>query len=386
MRTRYATGVAALAAIAALALIPIGATAAPTDGLVHHPPLVRALTIHALPNPINAGDPVVIFGRLFGRHHADRLVVLYHHLAGLRGRFSPVQTTQTDAGGAYEFTRADGRVDTNRSWFVAAYGSRSRIVSERVAALISVNVTGPGGVPEPDGSVLQTGPGFTYTFAGNVDPGRPGALVLLQRQGGNNGNNWATIGRGHLDASGNYSIPHVFVFPSSGDGSANVRIYMPNDVRNIRSASDPLSYEIEQTQNPSLTINAVANPIVEGQADAIKGIDAQGSGRLLTLWGRTAHRGFSVLGTTVTTAGGAYTFNVMPVFNTAYRVVGTRGSGGSTGSTGSTGTTGSSGTTGAFTPKEARVQPPSHSQNSGAVSPARCRWAQPSAVHSRGSS
>ena len=54
---------------------------------------------------------------------------------------------------------------------------------------------------------------------------------------------------------------------------------MRNDVRNIASASDPLSYEIEQTQNPNLTINAVANPIVEGQTDAINGIDAQGAGR-----------------------------------------------------------------------------------------------------------
>ncbi len=51
---------------------------------------------------------------------------------------------------------------------------------------------------------------------------------------------------------------------------------MPNDVRNIASASDPLSYEIEQTQNPNLTINAVANPIVEGQSDTVKGIDAAG--------------------------------------------------------------------------------------------------------------
>ena len=346
MRTRYATGVAALAAIAALAVIPIGATAAPTDGRVHHPPLVRALTIHALPNPINAGDPIVIFGRLFGRHHADRLVVLYHHLAGLRGRFSPVQSTRTDAGGAYEFTRADGRVDTNRSWFAAAAGAHSRVLNERVAALVSLAVTGPGGVSEPDGSVLQTGPGFTYTFAGTVDPGRPGALVLLQRQGANNGNNWSTIGRGTLDANGNYSIAHVFVFPSSDDGSANVRILMRNDVRNIASASDALSYEIEQTQNPNLTINAAANPIVEGQADIVKGIDAQGPGRLLTLWGRTAHRGFTVLGTTVTTAGGAYAFPVLPVYNTAYRVVATRGSRHSTVGTGSTGGTGSSGTTG----------------------------------------
>src|SRR5580704_3996582 len=91
--------------------------------------------------------------------------------------------------GAYEFPRADGRVDTNRSWFVAAAGARSRVVNERVASLITVNVTGPGGVSEPDGSVLQTGPGFTYTFAGTVTPGKAGATIVLQRQGAGGGNN-----------------------------------------------------------------------------------------------------------------------------------------------------------------------------------------------------
>src|ERR1700739_4120246 len=94
MRTRYAVGVAALAALAALALIPIGATAAPTDGRLHHQPLVRAITTHALRNPITAGAPFVIYGRLFGRHHANRLVVLYHHPAGLHSRFTPVQRTR----------------------------------------------------------------------------------------------------------------------------------------------------------------------------------------------------------------------------------------------------------------------------------------------------
>ena len=73
--------------------------------------------------------------------------------------------------------------------------------------------------------MLQTGPGFTYTFAGTVDPAAAGAPVLLQRQGGNNGNNWVTIGRGRLDAGGNYSIPHVFVFPSSGDGNATCGLH-----------------------------------------------------------------------------------------------------------------------------------------------------------------
>src|ERR1700676_731766 len=121
MRRRYTGGGAGLAAITAMALISAGAAA--------HPRLLppsAAVTIHAQPELITAGDPVVIYGRLFGRHHAGRLVVLFHHLAATRGGFSPVQVTRTDATGAYEFGRADGAVQTNRAWYVAAGGVRSR--------------------------------------------------------------------------------------------------------------------------------------------------------------------------------------------------------------------------------------------------------------------
>src|SRR5580693_4902334 len=87
MRPRFLGGAAAIAAGAAIALIPVGAGAAPRHVFRH-----RAVTIHAVPNPISAGDPVLIFGRLFGRHRGDRLVVLFHHVATARGGFSPVQT------------------------------------------------------------------------------------------------------------------------------------------------------------------------------------------------------------------------------------------------------------------------------------------------------
>ena len=129
MRPRHLGGAGALAACAVIALAPVGAGASP-----HHGPPPRAITIHAVPDPITAGDPVVIFGRLFGHHRANRLVVLFHHLAAAPGGFAPVQATRTDATGAYEFTRADGRVDTNRAWFVVAGGVHSRAVRERVAA------------------------------------------------------------------------------------------------------------------------------------------------------------------------------------------------------------------------------------------------------------
>jgi hypothetical protein len=349
MRPRYLGGAAAAAAVA-IALIPAGAGAVPRHGR-HFP--FRAVTIHVQPDPIAAGDPVVIYGRLLGRERAGRLVVLFHHLAGVRNGFSPVQTTRTDAAGAYEFSRADGRVDTNRAWYVAAAGVRSRVVVERVQALLTLNVTGPGGVSEPNGSVLQTGRGNVYTFAGTATPGRAGATVLLQRQGSGAGNHWATIGRGQLDASGSYSIPHVFVIPSSQNGDATIRVLLRDDVINVDSPSDTLSYEIEQTQNPNLTIEASANPILEGSHDTISGVDANGSGQLLTLEARTIRHGFGAIATTVTGSGGRYSFDVTPIYNTAYRVLATRsahassGGGGSTGVTGSTGPTGGSGSTGA---------------------------------------
>ena len=331
MRLKYVSGAATVVACAAIALTAVGAGAAPGHVFRHH-----ALTIHAQPNPITAGDPVVIYGRLFGRRHAGRLVVLFHRAALAPGRFVPVQATRTDSTGAYEFSRADGAVLTNRSWLVESAGARSRMVLERVAALVSLTVTGPGGVSEPNGSVLQTGSKYVYTFAGTVTPGRAGATVVLQRQGASHGNSWATIGKGRVAADGSYSIPHIFVIPSSQNGDATVRVLLRNDVRNIDSPSDSLSYEIEQTQNPKLTINAASNPIVEGGSDTVSGVDAAGQGQLLTLYARDYRHSFGAIATTTSGKGGSYSFNVTPIYNTAYQVVSASGPTGSTGTTGTT--------------------------------------------------
>ncbi len=333
MRLRYVSGAAAVVACASIAFGAVGAGAAPP----RHPFRLHAITIHAQPDPITAGDPVVIFGRLFGRLHSGRLVVLFHRAYGLRGGYVPVQVTHTDSTGAYEFTRADGAVLTNRGWFVESAGAHSRTVFERVAAIVSLAVTGPGGVSEPNGSVLQTGGKYVYTFAGTVTPARAGATIVLQRQGGGNGNNWFTIGRGSVAANGSYSINHVFVVPSSQNGDATIRVLLRNDGRNIDSPSDTLSYEIEQTQNPALTINAAENPIVEGAGDMITGVDAAGQGQLLTLYGRDYRHSFGAIATTMSGPGGSYTFNVTPVHNTAYQVVAAAAPTGSTGKTGTTG-------------------------------------------------
>jgi len=335
---------AALALTSLAVLAPAGASAAPNQARGPH-----RITIHAQPNPIVAGEPVVIFGRLLGRNDQDRLVVLYHRAAGSPLGFVPVQTTDTDVNGAYEFSRADGRVDTNREWYVASAGAVSRVVAERVASLVTLSVTGPGGQSEPDGSVLDTGKGYVYTFAGSDAPGVPGARILLQRQAASGGlNDWVTIGRGTLDANGDFSIAHSFVIPSSSGGDANVRVLVPADGTNIASPSESFSYEIEQTQNPKLTILPSSYVIEEGSKDTINGVDAAGAGQLLTLYAHAAHEQFQPIATTISGAGGNYSFPVGPVYSTYYRVTSSSSVAGQL-STGPTGSSGSSGPTGPTT-------------------------------------
>jgi hypothetical protein len=67
--------------------------------------------------------------------------------------------------------RADGFVDTNREWYVASAGAVSRVVNERVASLVTLSGhRSQMESAEPDGSVLYTGRGYTYTFAGMTIP------------------------------------------------------------------------------------------------------------------------------------------------------------------------------------------------------------------------
>jgi len=343
LRGAVCAGALALTSLAVLA--PSGASAHSTERLPFRGP--HRITIHAQPNPIVAGEPVVIFGRLLGRDDQDRLVVLYHRAAASLLGFVPVQTTQTDVNGAYEFSRADGRVDTSREWYVASAGAVSRVVNERVASLVTLGVTGPDNQAEPDGSVLYTGKGFVYTFAGNDAPGVPGARVLLQRQAAAGGlNDWVTIGRGTLDASDDFSIVHSFVIPSSSGGDANVRVLVPADGTNIASPSQSFSYEIEQTQNPKLTILPASYVIEEGSKDTINGVDAAGAGQTVTLYAHVAHEQFQSIATIVSGSGGTYSFGVSPVYSTYYRVTSSSPVAAKL-STGPSGTVGPTGPTGA---------------------------------------
>jgi hypothetical protein len=265
------------------------------------------------PRQIVAGDQVVVFGRLRCATPVDAAnqeVKLFHHLATLPG-FSFVQSTITDTHGFYELAPADGTVETNRSWYVRSQGARSAGKRIRVAAQVTLN--GPA-----EGQLL-TGFPNRVTFTGTVSPADVGARVILQRQNSLTGNEWHRIDAGVVDRSGHFAIVHRFIVP----GDANIRVLVRSQRRNVPSESNVLAYSISQAQNPQLTIQASADPIVFGETVTISGRLATQGEQPVTLLARGRHqRGFARMAEITTNAAGEYSFSPQtPVNSIFYRVV-----------------------------------------------------------------
>jgi hypothetical protein len=302
MRVRVTVLVAALMACAC--------AATPSIAAAHGPVRDHALTIHNSPQSIVAGDPVLIYGRLLGRDSADQKIVLWHRINPDAG-FTIIGRTQTDATGRYEFTRQNGIVETNRSWFVAGpVRSHSQTVHERVSAEVTL-------AP----SATQATTRHPITFTGQVSPGHAGQTIEIQAQKGAS-NNWTTIKTGRLDASSAYSIPVAWRFP----GPRNVRAVFPGDPRNTRGISAVSTVVVEQTEVPDFTIGS-SDPIVANQTPVTI------SGTLLASSGSAAEAGVSVAlyssqpgqhdwsetQTTTTGPDGSYGFTVQGSTNQLYQ-------------------------------------------------------------------
>jgi hypothetical protein len=302
MRPRFALLASLLAALVAVS-VPAIASAAPRHN--------RGLTINATPNPIIAGEGVLIYGQLRGSDIAGQPIRLYHRIADAP-RFTLVGATRTDSHGFYEFTRAEGVVLTRRSWFVRGpENTHSRTVHERVAALVTLtsNVT----------SSPTTHP---ILFSGHVTPNHPFQRVLLQAQNGA-GNNWHTIAVARVSRASDYTISYRWRTP----GVRDVRVVLPADVRNNTGVSDSVTVTVEQAQVPSFTINTSAPIIGYGQTATISGtLDKLGTSKPLpdtpvTLCSRTAHQAtFTCNAATTTGANGNYAFSVNPTSNAVYVV------------------------------------------------------------------
>jgi hypothetical protein len=273
----------------------------------------RGLTITATPNPVNAGDGVLVDGQLAGPNNGEQTIRLYHHLAGWHRGYTLVGATKTDSNGFYELPRAEGVVWTSRSWFVRGPdGTHSHVWREGVAALVSLATqTTSDSTSQP------------VLFTGAVTPRHPGDPVFLQQQIGSSGD-WKTLKRGRLGTNSQYGIAYRWRRP----GVRDVRVLFPGDARNLRGASDPVTVDIQQTQVPNFTIGSSLPVAPVGSTVTISGrLDMPGTttpepNTSVQLWGRIgSERGFTVLDNGTTDSQGDYSFTqANERFNTVYYV------------------------------------------------------------------
>jgi hypothetical protein len=275
---RFLRLIPAVAALTgALAIAPPGASA-----FKHPSPLGRChVSINLAPKVIVANDPITIWGRLSCRRPpgaADRAVKLFQHLRGTPG-LTYVQSVTTDANGFYEIEKAGGDVTTNRFFVVRSH--RAQSARREVLVEAEVNLSGPA-----EGTRLYTGPANAVTFTGTVDPADAGARVILQRQNALTGDEWHAIDRGVAQSDGTFSITHTFRYP----GDADIRVLVRSGPINIPSRSNVLTSEISRAQNPALTIDSSADPIIFGQSMTITGTLAghDTQSQQVTLYARTA--------------------------------------------------------------------------------------------------
>jgi hypothetical protein len=302
MRLRFAL-------LAALALPVIAAVAPGTTNAAQR--VTRGLTIAATPNPVPAGNGVLVYGQLNGPDHAGQTINLFHHLDGSHHDWTMVGQTTTTSTGFYRFPRAEGVVWTNRSWYVTGPdGTRSRVIHESVRALVSLQAS--------------TTSAFTkqpVLFTGTVTPNHTGEDVLLQQRVAP-GDHWKTIDSGEIGAGSAFSISHEWARP----GVHDVRAVFPGDVRNIRGVSDPVTVNIQQQQVPDFTI-ASSQPLAPAGSTVtisgtlyMPGTTTPEPNTPVQLWGRiTSQHGFTVVGNTTTDSQGDYSFmEANETYNTVY--------------------------------------------------------------------
>ncbi len=294
-------GVVAVCLVVGLGVGLAAASAAPRHD--------SGLTINAVPDPIEAGQGVLIYGFLRAPARAGETIRLYHRI-GAQPAFTLIGTTRTSATGAFEFTRAEGVVLTNRRWYVLGPGgTHSRTVSERVAALIDAAAGAP-----------TASTGQPIVLSGSITPAHPDGSVLLQEAGPSGG--WRTLGSAPVAAGSRYSIAHGWAVP----GAYDVRVMLPANARNITSESDTVTVVIQQREVADFTIATSAPIVTNGQAATISGTlyeagtTTPSPATAVALWARPAGGSFGLVANSTTAGDGSFAFSQVPTADTDYQV------------------------------------------------------------------
>jgi phospholipase C len=169
------------------------------------------------------GIPIVVWSRTSGQQ-----------------RYRQVASALTDAVGRYRIVFVGGAIETNRNWMATARQLHSRVVRQRVRAVVSLTSTATFAVA-----------GDQETFSGQVVPGHPGQRVLLQLQ---TRSGWATVARPRLGVASNFSFAYTFATA----GNQRWRAVLPATPRNARSNSPVFAITIA----PATGIHKIKHVVV----------------------------------------------------------------------------------------------------------------------------
>lgn len=306
--------------MAALAFAP--AALAPATAVAHRQRGAASacqITLSVASARLTAGEPATLIGSLscpLPGEAAEQAVTIDQHLAGTPG-FTVVGTATTEGEGAFQLTTAALEVNS------VFYASWQRVRSGREAVKLApaVTISGPAAATQLPHAARRASADpqeSTVTFAGTVGPVPAGTPVSLQRESATATEDWRRIGAGEVQADGSYSIPHSFAVA----GPATVRVVV-HARGQLAAASEPLTYEVAQRQNPRLTIASSARPLPYGHTLTISGVAAGAANEPLTLFARARDGAFAAIATTDTDTEGKYEFPAQsPATSTSYRVRG----------------------------------------------------------------
>ena len=273
------------------------------------------VSLEASAHVVSAGETVTLLGRVScpdGTADAGEQITVYQRDGALRTALAPLSVATSGEDGSYQLTTPPL---TGKSVFVArsALGASARAT---IRVTPTVTLTGPAATgAELAARGARAHGANRFDFSGTVSPAGEGGHVALQSEYLGSGERWHTIARGRLDGEGHFAISRGFRTP----GEVEVRVL--SHVRGqIVAASESLTYDIAPAQNPQLTIQTSADPVLSGGSVNIAGVAAGAPAQRLTLLARTSGGSFAAVATATSEAGGAYSFTVAPPRSTTYRV------------------------------------------------------------------
>jgi len=238
------------------------------------------------------------------------------HGTGIAHALAATQTVTTEPDGSYQLSLVTLDANTVFRVHLGRHGAHTGV---RVAPVVTLNAPTPepaAAQPASAGGRERQARRSKLVFTGTVSPAAPGARVALQVSYPADGEQWHTIAYGQV-TEGGFSIVHSLRIP----GEAKLRVLAHPKGANSPGASEAIAYNVPQPQNPQLTIESSANPILAGQTVTLSGVAAGAAGQTVTLLARSKGGAFAPVATSTTDESGAYSFaDQAPQQNTYYEV------------------------------------------------------------------